>query len=408
MESLTRQRLRYGAFGAILSLTAYKQLDSKSFTYTSSSSTSSNSSPTFAAIALFIKHHINSINHIQSIISKETLGIYKPHLSLILVFLFFNFCKWGLFGKLSSNEIINLRDKITYTIWEFFIGFILLCVRFNIDDGSKDSGNILLSQFIKFGGLFLVLLLLKCFNYLSSDRIQNLSNTTIIINRNEDMKKWAIKLSIGLIILNFIDVLLIFKFFYSLYLNGFWSNSIPNYSSIKDNILIAIFGYEVLSLFPMITLTSLKCGLELNQILKPCIEENQQDWIEYKAFIINIGEFIVNLLQFFSILLFSLVFLYFYTFPIHILPSSYLSLKVVVNKARKFVNFQKKYIVLNKKLKIPTLLNDDNCVICLDDLMIDDTTKNIREINCCHQFHYDCLKKWINYSICCPTCRKAI
>ncbi|KAI5962231.1 uncharacterized protein KGF55_003307 [Candida pseudojiufengensis] len=430
MESLRRQPLRYGAFGALLSFTAYKQIDSKSFTSSSSSSSSltslstssaSNTSPSITTLILTINHHLTTLQNLQSIISKETFYIYKPHLSLIILFLFFNLCKWGLFGKLSNNEIMNLKDKIIYTIWEFFIGFILLCVRFNIDDSKIDikSKNILISQFIKFGGLFLVILLLKCFNYLSSDRIQNLFNGQDQQNQrfrnSKEMKLWTIKLSIGLVILNLVDVLLIFKFFYSLYLNGFWSFDKSNYSSIKDNILIAIFGYEVLSLFPMIILTSLKCGLELYQILKFKQQEEEENlnWIDQKSFIIYIGEFIVNLLQFISILIFSLLFLYFYTFPIHILPSSYLSLKLVINKARNFINFQKKHIVLSKKLIIPKFINNYNdykCVICLDDLKIDNNEKynNIREIKCSHQFHYDCLKKWVDYSICCPTCRKAI
>ncbi|RLV95545.1 hypothetical protein JA1_001035 [Spathaspora sp. JA1] len=367
--STSSWRLRIGGvFGAILGYSAYKRLKAQG------------SKP------LNLHQYFNSLVSLRS--------IFNPGVQFFAFFLFINFLKWITFGKLTTREIKNLKDKIAYTIWEFIFGLMILYFKIG-------SYQIIQVEVLKFAGLFFTIILLKGFHYLSADRIQtvfNLSNNTA----PPTVKLWAIKLAIGLIMLNLIDALLIFKFFYELYYHSITVDD--GRLSMVDNILVGIFGFEALNLFPVIVLTTLKCGLELKQYLNQ--EEEDVQWREYKMKWIYIGEFLVNLIRFIMVCLFSIGFLYFYTFPIHILPSSYLSLRVLVVKSRNFINFKKKQFILEKLTNCHQLTSDEKCVICFEEFT--SNNEDIRQLKCNHNFHYKCLKSWIYYSNSCPTCRKVI
>ncbi|EGW34239.1 uncharacterized protein SPAPADRAFT_148821 [Spathaspora passalidarum NRRL Y-27907] len=362
--STTSWRIRIGgAFGAVLGYSAYKRLKAQG------------SKP-------------NLHQYFNTLVSLRTR--FNPGVQFFVLFLCLNFLKWITFGKLTPREIKNLKDKIAYTIWEFFFGFMILYFKIG-------SYSIIQVEVFKFAGLFFTIILLKGFHYLSADRIQTVFNLS---HSTPTVKLWAIKLSIGLIMLNLIDAMLIVKFFYELY----HSSTNEKGLSMVDNILVGIFGFEILNLFPVIVLTTLKCGLELSQYLNEDEQEDTQ-WREYKLKWIYMGEFIVNLIRFIMVCLFSVAFLYFYTFPIHILPSSYLSLRVLVAKTRNFINFKKKQFVL-EKLTVPTeVFRDEKCVVCFEEFT---DVNDIRQLNCTHSFHYRCLKSWIYYSNSCPTCREVI
>ena len=64
------------------------------------------------------------------------------------------------------------------------------------------------------------------------------------------------------------------------------------------------------------------------------------------------------------------------------------------------VFFLKKYHII--KLENSDLFLQDECPICLENLMIGD---NIYLIPCCHYFHKKCLKDWILIENDCPSCR---
>jgi E3 ubiquitin-protein ligase synoviolin len=320
---------KYGAFGAFVSLGAYKKLIHD------------------ADILSFLSH-------------------YKVFNATVVVgFLVVNFLKWLIFGKLSSTEIQNLRQKFDFTMWEFFCGFAIFYFQ-------SDSFQNVIHTFLKFAGLFLCILLLKCFHYLSSDRVSQ------HFNQHNFGKLIVLRFALGIILLNFIDGLLIFRF-------------------IKDanhSVLRNIFGFEILHMCPLILLTCLKFGLNCYYL---------DDWNNNKFKIIVISEFIVNLVRFILICIFAMVFLYRYTVPLHIVPSTYFSLKVLVEKARNLLNFKKNQLILNK-LKMPDKF-DHNCTICFEDFLIDN---DLRELNCRHVFHYQCLNQWINCSKACPVCRDTL
>lgn len=335
---------------------------------------------------------------VTSMSSMTSVNLHLVNFCLLVLFIIVNFVKWAVFGKLTTNEIRNLKDKISYTVWEFVFGFIIFC---HNNDSSKLT---LQDELVKFGGLFLCVMLLKCFHYLSVDRA-----FTIFYHdddSNISTKLPFLRFAIGLILLNFIDALLIYKFFHEFVYKDF---------SIGNNILVAIFGFEILNILPLIILTSVKYGLNYYEYWRfdgMLNDDFYKDstvtkWKEFKLNISYLSEFIVNLVRFIMTCIISIIFLYLYTFPLHILPSSYLSLRVLVIKTRCLVNLKKRQFKL-KKLAIPSHLDgDEKCIVCFDYLV--DDSSDIRVLtNCNHCFHYGCLKAWVDYSTCCPICRESI
>lgn len=332
-----------------------------------------------------------------SMSSMTSFNLHLINFCLLMLFIVVNFVKWAIFGKLTNNEIRNLKDKASYTIWEFVFGFIIFC---HTNDRSKLT---LQDELVKFGGLFLCVMLLKCFHYLSMDRAFTIFYDD---NNNKVTKLPFLRFAIGLVLLNFIDGLLIYKFFHEFVYKNF---------SIGNNILVAIFGFEILNILPLIIVTTIKYGINCYEYWKYDGMLNDDfyndssitKWKEFKVNVNYISEFMVNLLRFTMTCLFSIIFLYLYTFPLHILPSSYLSLRVLVIKTRCLVNLKKRQFKLNK-LAVPTNIDaDEKCIVCYDNFH--DDNSNIRILtNCNHCFHYSCLKSWVDYSSCCPICREAI
>ncbi|EPS62951.1 hypothetical protein M569_11838, partial [Genlisea aurea] len=46
---------------------------------------------------------------------------------------------------------------------------------------------------------------------------------------------------------------------------------------------------------------------------------------------------------------------------------------------------------------------EDRCAICMEDF--EDGYEGFLTMPCCHNFHGDCIKRWLGISRYCPTCR---
>lgn len=282
-----------------------------------------------------------------------------------------NGVKWIMFGRLTHNEVRNLRDRAFYTGWEFAFGLVLFY--FNTTRELAD----ITSELVKYCGLFLCVLLLKCFHFLSADRVS-------VIFPLSGTFKWAqYRFGAGIFLIAAIDVLLIGRFFHEL----------QNYrSSFDENILAAIFGFEIINIFPLILLTAAK--FTGNFVYQEGWASSAMDQP------IHIVEFMVNLSRFIMVCTFSVVFLYFYTFPFHIMPSSYMSLRVLVAKTRHLIQLRKKRARL---MKLALGSSGGDCTICFDALDMDSRTTP-----CKHSFHFHCLQEWASYAESCPVCRMAL
>ncbi|CAH6719035.1 hypothetical protein CLIB1444_01S19988 [[Candida] jaroonii] len=298
-----------------------------------------------------------------------------------------NLIKWTVFGKLSDNEISNLRDKISYTIWEFWFGFFIFLKEIRHKEGIQSLNLIIQNEFLKYSGLFLCIMLLKSFHFLTSDRLHSL-DVKFDPKDKQKMSQFK-KLGFGILILHCIDILLAVSFIYQVY---FIYNQ-SQFLNFDDNILISIFGFEIFHIYPLLVFTCSKFFTMYYNIKKPHVNFTK---------LLNFVEICTNLVRFIMMSMFAVLFLYYYTFPIHILPSSYLSLRVLIVKIRCLISLERRNLKYKKDISIEP---DSECVICLEHLNYSNSDGIKCLDSCDHTFHYKCLKRWMNHSQTCPVCR---
>jgi len=302
---------------------------------------------------------------------------------LICVLLIPKFLRWVAFGSLNEYEIKTIKEKFNYTMFEFVLGLVIL--------RNVDGENLKTKGFIKYASLFICVVLLKSFHYLSAIRVKTfINNNGLIPGDNRSIfNKQSLKLILGMFMLTLIDFLLIYKF-----------------TNDHHNTLSIIFGFEILNLFPLILLSLFKfttsiyfLGFGKQSILKSKI----------------ILEFLINLARFSLFLIYLWFFNLHFTFPVHILPSSYKCFRLLLSKTKSLIAYKrnelqfKKLNVSLKKVKLKEVdLETDYC-FCLEEFNNDDEEVNDLRILCCkHIFHYECLKWWLIKSKTCPICREEV
>ena len=103
---------------------------------------------------------------------------------------------------------------------------------------------------------------------------------------------------------------------------------------------------------------------------------------------------------------------------LHISPNTYLHISPIRRQNINRIDFSYEFLtqlqdvklglisknILNKtQIKLNT--NENFCVICQEDIDISDI---IREINCKHSFHINCIDNWFIENKKCPTCKYEI
>lgn len=302
-----------------------------------------------------------------------------------------NLLKFLVFGTLTEDELLILRSKTGHTIWEFFTGFLVFYTSSGIDHNIP-------MEALKYGGLFLCVLLVKFFGFLIADRVHKL----YFARPNPaagSVKYGYLRLGFGIVILNFINLLLLYKFVHDVMWEGLGSR----------NVLIAIFGSEVLNHCPSTISTSVIYLLNCYEILHFLCRglSVKKRWRRKKLGYIYALEFLLSLMRLGMTTIFSFCFLYYYTLPFHSMPSSYLTLKLTVAKARALIDLLKRDILLHK-LKVPKVLPENNCIFCYEDLQIVDSSDVRLIVPCEHSFHYSCVKRWLKVSPTCPVCRQKV
>ncbi|QWU88994.1 hypothetical protein CA3LBN_003317 [Candidozyma haemuli] len=311
------------------------------------------------------------------------------HFVVLAALVFANFVKWAIFGKLTANEVKILKNKAGYTAWEFFFG---LLVFYNTSPSFFDIQR----EVLKYALLFFCVLLVKYFHYLTADRVHTLYYSPQAIRAAFNGKHVHLRLAVGLLLILLVEGLLIFQYFQDIIMK--------NHSS--ENVLVTIFGFEIMNQSPLTVVTLLQFILDSIESKKAY--SNYTAFKERKLRLMFVAEFILNVLRFGMSCIFTLIFMYYYTFPVHTIPSSYDSLKVAVIKTRNLVNFRKKELMI-QRLQNPTSETlEQKCIICYEELSVptSDTIKRVQP--CGHGFHLGCLLQWIDFSPSCPVCRKRI
>lgn len=296
---------------------------------------------------------------------------------LICILLIPKFLRWLAFGSLNDYEIKSIKEKFNYTLFEFIMGLIVL----KHIDGTKLS----FSGYFKYASLFICVLLLKSFHYLSAIRVKTFINNNNLSRSGTLFKKQSAKVLIGILLLTLVDFLLIYKFTHD-----------------NLNTMSIIFGYEILNLFPLILLSLFRFTTSIF-----FLHYGKQSILKSKIIL----EFLINLARFSLFVIYTWFFNLHFTFPVHIIPSSYKCFRLLLTKTKDLIAYKRDVLKFNKfdeSLKKVTLadkvLITDRC-FCLEELIDDD---DLRILSCDHIFHYECLKWWLIKSKSCPMCREEV
>lgn len=320
--------------------------------------------------------------------SASIAWIRIEHGTLIAVLFIANAVKWAVFGRLCDEELLILRQKAGYTLWEFCAGFLVFWSATDIDVGREA---------VKYAGLFLCVLLVKSFRYLVAHRVDQVREAGYRQrHRRDPLHNPYLRLALGIALVNLVDALLIYKYLYDVIWHRYFHH----------NVLISLFGYELLTHYPSTLSTSVQLALKIYEA-SGGREAQSAAWRTKKARILFVAEFLLHLLKFAMSCIFSVLFLYYYTVPFHMVPSYYMNFKTSVDKARLLLEFLKSELLL-RRLHTPKTVAHVTCIICyeaLDESALD----NVRSVQeCDHAFHHACLKMWLEYSPTCPTCRRPV
>lgn len=272
------------------------------------------------------------------------------------------------FADLSPSESELLWNCAKYTLGEVLAGIAVLA---NTNQTLQGTTALL--------GLFLWVVFAKFCRH----SVANSVHTAFRLQGGDTKTRTTPRLAGAVALLNLADILLICKWWH-----------------FRPNVLLAIFGYETVAHYPATLAASVQFvfnAYEVNAVPK----EPLWRWRRRNLRSILVAEFLLHGLNFALTFLFSVHFMYNYTFPAHMVPALYQSLRLAVRKARILLTFCKNELVLARLPQGP----QGDCIICYDQL---DDPENVRSLACGHVFHWDCLSTWLDYSPTCPVCRQRV
>ncbi|KAI0463134.1 hypothetical protein LJB42_003153 [Komagataella kurtzmanii] len=342
-----------------------------------------------AGTVAYISYQKMSVATYFKLLDYSRFGI----INLILVSSYYSskFVKWVVFGELRPTEIQNLKDSLFYTSYEFILGLIMVRVL----NGDVFDWN----QALKYGGFFLSVLLLKSFHYLTMDRVRNIFPMYKHSGRN--LTLLHLRFAMGIVLLHYVDVVLMIQFFREIFFN-----------SKQMDLLVLIFGFEVFNLHPLIVYTSITYLGNYLEFRRQSPSRYGDDYrSDLKERIFHLVDVIVNIIRLGMFILFSSLFVTFFTIPaLHVLPSLYICLRQLIGRTRRLIWLQKnaiKLVHINNELEDTDLSLmtkvDNKCVICLDRL--DSPNRTAKKLRCDHTFHSICIQSWMLVSRNCPVCR---
>ncbi|KAJ1840612.1 E3 ubiquitin-protein ligase hrd1, partial [Coemansia sp. RSA 486] len=197
-------------------------------------------------------------------------------------------------------------------------------------------------------------------------------------------------------------------------------------STLKhDATMMVVFAFEYMLLLVRFMSTCARFVLNTVDISRNGEWEEKQSFVFYVELIHDAAKFLIYLGFFCTLTLY-------YRLPIHILRELYITARSLVDRCRDWIRYRK--AMHNMHLRYPTVsqneldaMNDTTCIICREEmagptqeqadlwnsarqeghapLLSGDTPK---KLPCCHVFHFNCLRNWLERQQSCPTCRQSV
>ncbi|KAF7487945.1 E3 ubiquitin-protein ligase synoviolin [Sarcoptes scabiei] len=270
------------------------------------------------------------------------------------------------FGQLRTAEVEHLIERSWYAVTETCLAFTVFR-----DDLSP-----------KFVALFTLLLFLKCFHWLTDDRVDYMERSPNI------SMFFHIRVVSLLILLGILDIVFVYFAYQRTMTKG---------ASVQ-----LVFGFEYAILFAVILNITMKYILHLIDL------HNDAPW-EDKAIYLLHTELIMGFLKLTCYLIFVYIMMKIHTFPLFVIRPMYLALRNLKKALNDVIMSRRAIRYMNQYYPDATsqdIENFDNiCIICRENMSGNGTCK---KLPCNHIFHTSCLRSWFQRQQTCPTCRMNI
>eukprot|EP01084_Bolivina_argentea_P083351 150911_1 len=272
------------------------------------------------------------------------------------------------FVEMADDETNEIMSRMKYSITE-------ICIALTLFRNDLNKTVIM---------LFVILLFVKAFHWLSSLRMEQFARGQEGINENNT----KCRLFFTLIFLLFIDFLSVIILLYILYQQ-------------QRSTVIVLFAFEF---------TILLCFIasEIGKFFVLLIDQNYAGRWSYKPTVMFILEFLHDLTHLGLYSIFIWILTTNFGFPLYLLRELFLAFHTLRKRIIQFYNYRKIIKVLDTQFPTITrqqLIDSDRdliCVICFSEMDMG------KELPCKHVFHLNCLKRWFEQKQECPMDRMKI
>jgi len=299
-----------------------------------------------------------------------------------------------------------------------FLGGLRVAERELIRDGMRWSMTetcLALTMFreevsVDMGGMFLILIMVKCWHWALELRGKHLIQTEDAIELNSGRLRIPfshIKYVMMMIALFCGDIsALIYCIWYC----------IDNGPSIHilfgfEAMILAISVSTVLHLYTLHFIDGLVGIISHTWPSHKFLHRIASFWRDYKLTLTLSLDLVSYSAKFLSYLLFFFIVFTYYGMPINIFREVYMSFQELRKKMVQFASYRRLSSMMDTKFH--TCITNEEleaagrvCIICRDTLLLSDKPKRLP--GCGHVFHKYCLKGWLMQQNTCPTCRADI
>ncbi|KAI8804752.1 hypothetical protein BJ742DRAFT_823128 [Cladochytrium replicatum] len=298
------------------------------------------------------------------------------------------------FGDLRALELEHLYDNSWVAVTETLLAMTIIRDEFDVT----------------FVTLFMFLLFVKIFHWISNDRIDFM----------EQIMNPPVSFHVRMVIV--MSLLLLTDF------GQVWYAI--EYTQTKGSSMMIIFGFEYA------ILSSLIVSMICKYILHTIDLRSEAPW-EQKSMYLFYLDLVTDFFKLITYFLFFAVVVHFYGFPLHIVRDLYLTCRSFLQRCRDLVQYRRATANMNERYPDATLeeLNatDRTCIICREEMELPGaqpegndgaaaggpaqgpprptgTAESLtpKKLPCGHIFHFRCLRSWLERQRSCPTCRRSV
>uniref|UniRef100_A0A0N5AU96 E3 ubiquitin-protein ligase hrd-1 n=1 Tax=Syphacia muris TaxID=451379 RepID=A0A0N5AU96_9BILA len=311
--------------------------------------------------------HTELVKYFHSISQNRWLMIKVMYIQgLVAAYILFHLARKLFFGQLRAAETEHLTERTWHAIMETCLAFTVFREDFSP----------------RFVMLFVLLLFVKSFHWLSEDRVDFMERSPIITII------FHVRMMSLLSFLSMLD---------SYFISHAYFTTIQKGASVQ-----IVFGFEYAILMTAVLHVAIKYILHMHDLHRVHPWENKAIYLLY-------SELVINLLRCFLYVVFVFVMIRLHTFPLFSIRPLYLSIRAFHKAVTDVILSRRAIHAMNNLFPLATeqelAQGDNTCIICREEMTVSSGPK---KLPCNHIFHSNCLRSWFQRQQSCPTCRTDI